>query len=229
MKHEGLDPKEWFGSRLGRGEVFKVGEEKEVKVQPISDEDYEHYVKVMQTVGCKTFGEYVKLYCSADVELLAILLKKFVKICMTDFGVDPTKSYTSPGFFWQAMLKMTGVKLELLTDPTKYTFFEKSIRGGVSVISNRYAKANNPYMKDYDPSKKIRYIIEWDTNSRYASVMVEELPVGEFKWASEEVLETLERSVRSGKELSSGRGASLCVDLVYPEEQGRREGAPPQD
>ena len=43
---------------------------------------------------------------------------------------------------------MTGVRLELLTDPTKYTFFEKSIRGGVSVISNRYAKANNPYVKD---------------------------------------------------------------------------------
>ena len=51
MKHEGLVPKEWFGSRLGKGEVFKKGEEREVRIQPISDEDYNHYVKVMQTFG----------------------------------------------------------------------------------------------------------------------------------------------------------------------------------
>ena len=137
---------------------------------------------------------------------------------MCDFGLDPTKSYTSPGFFWQAMLKMTAVKLELLTDPTKYAFFEKSIQGGVSVISNRYAKANNPYMEDYDPRKKICYIIKWDANSLYASVMVEELPVGEFRWASEEVLKSLERSLRNDEELPSGKGASLCVGLGYPEE-----------
>ena len=172
----------------------------------------------MQTFGCKTFGEYVKLYCSVDVELLAILLRKFTETCMRDFGVDPTKSYTAPGFFWQAMLKMTGVRLELLTDPTKYVFFEKSIRGGVSVISNCCAKANNPYMREYDPSKKTKYIIEWDANSLYASVMVEELPVCDFRWASEKVIEELERSLRSRKELPSGKGASLCVDLGYPEE-----------
>ena len=106
----------------------------------------------------------------------------------------------------------------MLTDSTKYAFFEKSIRGGVSVISNRYAKANNPYMKDYNPRKKIWYIIEWDANSLYASVMVEELPVGEFKWAGEKVLKDLERSLRNKEELPSGKGASLCVDLGYPEE-----------
>ena len=198
--------------------MFEKGKEKEVEVKPISDEDYEHYVKVMQAFGCKTFGEYVKLYCSVDVELLAILFEKFAKTCMKDFGIDPSKSYTAPAFFWQSMLKMTGVKLELLTDPTKYTFFEKSIRGGVSVISNRYARANKPYMKDFDPRRKIRYIIEWNANSLYASVMVEELPVGEFRWARREVLESLERSLRNGEELPRGKGASLCVDPGYPEE-----------
>ena len=73
-------------------------------------------------------------------------------------------------------------------------------------------------MKDHDPTKKTRYIIEWDTNSLYASVMVEELPIGEFRWASGKVLQELERSLRSGEELPSGKGASLCVDLSYPEE-----------
>ena len=219
MSHEGLIPKEWFGSRLGRGEVFEKGKEKEVKVCPISDKDYEHYVKVWKTFGFKTFGEYVSFYCALDVELLAIVLKKFVKTCMRDFGLDPTKSYTAPGFFWKAMLKMTGVKLELLTDPTKYAFFEKCIRGGVSVVSNRYAKANNPYMEEgYDPSKKTTYIVEWDANSLYASVMVEELPVGKFYWACEKMLKELEEGLGSGKKLTSGKSAFLCVDLEYPEE-----------
>ena len=153
MEHEGLVPRVWFVSRLGNGEVFARGEEKEVSIKPISDEDYTHYVKVSQTFGCETFGKYVTLYNSMDVELLAILLEKFVETCFHDFGIDPTKSYTAPGFFWQAMLKMTGVKLELLTDPTKYTFFEKSIRGGVSVISGRQGEQplherSRPYQKD---------------------------------------------------------------------------------
>ena len=75
---------------------------------------------------------------------------------MDDFGIDPSKAYTSASFFWSCMLKSTGVKLELLTDPTKYAFFEKTIRGGVSVVSNRFADVNNKYMKAYDKTKKSR-------------------------------------------------------------------------
>ena len=55
---------------------------------------------------------------------------------------------------------MTKVKLELLKDPDMVLMFEKGIRGGVSMISKRYAKANNPYMdaEEYDPDKPIKYI-----------------------------------------------------------------------
>ena len=129
MDHEGVIEKEWFGSRLGKGEVFEKGEEKEVKVCPIPDEDYEHYLKVWKILGLRTFGEYLSFYCALDVELLTIVMKKFVNACVEDFGLDPTKSYTAPGFFWEAMLRKTGVKLELLTDSEKYSFFEKCIRG----------------------------------------------------------------------------------------------------
>ena len=49
------------------------------------------------------------------------------------------------------MLKMTGVKLEKILDIDKYLFIEKGLRGGISYITKRYAKANNKYMNDYDP------------------------------------------------------------------------------
>ena len=223
MRYEGLIPKEGFGSRLGRGEVFLDGEEKEVKVCPISDEDYAHYVKVMTTFGIRTFGEYVSLYCASDTILLGIIMKRFTETCMRDFGVDPTQSFTAPGFFWKAMLRMTGVEIELLTDREKYVFFEKCIRGGVSVVSNRYAKANNPYMKDYDKKESNSYIMEWYANSLYASVMVEELPIGGFMWAGGRDLNYLERMLREGNDLPSGKGASLCVDLDYPEHLHERD------
>ena len=51
------------------------------------------------------------------------------------------------------MLKMTGVKLEKLSDIDMYLFVEKELRGGISYIAKRYAKANNKYMKNYDPAK----------------------------------------------------------------------------
>ena len=52
----------------------------------------------------------------------------------------------APGLSWEAMLKMTKVKLELITDPDMYIFFEKGTRDGISYISNRYSKANNKYL-----------------------------------------------------------------------------------
>ena len=52
------------------------------------------------------------------------------------------------------MLKFTGQELELISDIEKYNVFEGGIRGGVSTCGGlRYAKANNPYLKDYDVQK----------------------------------------------------------------------------
>ena len=217
MSRTGLIPKEEFGTRLYQAQVFEKGPLEATERKPISDSDYEHYKKVMKAFNCKTFGSYVSLYCSVDLALLAIIFERFINICMDDFGVDPSKSYTSSGFFRQAMLRKARVSLELLMDSEKYAFFEDSIKGGISVISNRFADANNKYLSDHDPSKQSSYIMEWDANSLCGSEMLQELPVGDFRCVWEEGLRNLERSLRKGTLLPSGKGAFLCVDLDYPE------------
>ena len=50
--------------------------------------------------------------------------------------------FSSPGLSWDAILKMTSVKLEKKSDIDKYLFIEKGLRGGISYIAKRYAKAN---------------------------------------------------------------------------------------
>ena len=80
------------------------------------------------------------------------------------------------------MLKMTGVKLEKISDIDKYLFIEKGLRGGISYIAKRYAKANNKYMKDYDPTKPSKFITYLDMNNLYGWAMSSYLPYGGFKW-----------------------------------------------
>ena len=69
---------------------------------------------------------------------------------MQYYGLDPCHYFMSPGLAWDKMLKMTDIKLELITDIDMFQFIEKGIRGEVSYIANGHGKANNKYMKEYD-------------------------------------------------------------------------------
>ena len=79
------------------------------------------------------------------------------------------------------MLKMTGVKLEKLSDIHKYLFIEKGLRGGISYITKRHAKANNKYMNDYNPKKPSTFIAYLDMINLHSWAMSEYLPYGGFK------------------------------------------------
>ena len=89
-------------------------------------------------------GDYCDLYCRTDVLLLADVFEAFRKTCMKQYSLDPAHCYTSPGLSWDALLKKTGVELELLTDYDQHLFIEKGMRGGIRMVSKRYAKANTP-------------------------------------------------------------------------------------
>ena len=86
-------------------------------------------------------------------------LKKFRSNCLKDYGLCPSHYLSAPGLSWDAMLKMTTLKLELIPGSDIYIFFEKTARGGVFYISNRYSKANSKYLKSYDPKQESKYIL----------------------------------------------------------------------
>ena len=77
---------------------------------------------------------------------------------------------------------MTGGKLEKTSDIDKYLFIEKGLRGRISYIAKRYAKANNKYMNDYDPKKQSTFMSYLDMNNLYGWAMSEYLPYEKFKW-----------------------------------------------
>ena len=111
------------------------------------------------------------------------------------------------------MLKMTNIKLEKISDIDKYLFIEKGLRGGISYIAKRYAKANNKYMNDYDPKKQSTFISYLDMNNLYRWAMSEYLPYREFKW-----LENVDEFDLMSISEKSPKGYFLEVDLEYPDE-----------
>ena len=97
--------------------------------------------------------------------LFCRFFEKFIATCLKFYGLDPCHYFSSAGLIWDAMLKMTGVKLEKISDIDKYLFIEKGLRGGISFIAKRYAKTSNKYMNDYDPKKLSTFISYLDMNN----------------------------------------------------------------
>lgn len=131
-------------------------------------------------------GGYHDLYLGQDVLLLADVLENFRKTCLKYYKLDPCNYFTSPGLSCDAMLKMTDIKLELMTDIDMFQFIEKGMRGGISYIANRYGKANNKYMKSHNEKEPSKYIMYLDANNLYGWAMSQYLPTGGFKWMSEQ-------------------------------------------
>ena len=144
FKETKLPSKKDFEKILDSGMILGSGNE--LQPEPISDEDYSHAQDVFNTFKCQNLGEYTGLYCKSDVLILADIWESFVNVCLKKYQLDPSHYITAPSLAMDAMLKMTDVELELLTDNGMYLFFEEGIRGGISMITGRYSKANNPYM-----------------------------------------------------------------------------------
>ena len=179
----------------------------------ISDADYDHAARVFDAFSCQNMGDYHDLYLKSDVLLLADVFENFRNVCLKAYNLDPCHFYTSPGLAWQACLKMAEVELELLTDPDMYLFVEEGLRGGISMISNRFNKANNPYVPDYDPDQETSYVMYPDANNLYGWAMSQPLPTGEFDWLTEEEISNLDIMQIPD---DSEEGYILEVDLKYP-------------
>ena len=86
-----------------------------------------------------------------DVLLLSDIFENFRKTAMATYSFDPAHYFTLPGFAWDALLKVSEATLDLLSDIDMHQFIERGMHGGVSMVTRRYAEANNPLCDDYDP------------------------------------------------------------------------------
>lgn len=220
-----LPDKRYFFSALSRDDI--------------ADKDYRHAQRVWEKLKCNDLGQYHDVYLKSDVLLLADVFENFRDTSMRHYGLDPCHFFSTPHFSWNAMLKKTKQKLELLTDIDMHLFVEQGTRGGVAMISNRYASANNPAIPDqYDPTKPASWIQYYDCNNLYGTAMVESLPFGGFRWLTEEEVSRFDlaavpdEGVRiagtdekddvdaqgSASSTNETLGYFLEVDLHYPDE-----------
>ncbi|XP_063218528.1 uncharacterized protein LOC134528792 [Bacillus rossius redtenbacheri] len=176
----------------------------------ISDAEYSHAQAVWNKFGCVTLGEYSDVYLKTDVLLLADVFENFRQLCLDTYGLDCSHYVSSPGFTFDAMLKQTQVRLELITDYDMYMFIEAGIRGGVAQVVKRHCKANNVCLtRTYDPSQSSKHILYLDANNLYGWAMSLPLPVRSFRWVGADI------DVMSIPD--EGRmGYILEVDVEYP-------------
>ena len=107
-----MDELENFKETLPEKEEFYS----KLNMEDITDANYRHAKRVCKDFGMKNLCEYPDLYIENDTLLLADVFEYFREICLKIHHLDPVKFFSALGLVWQAALKKTEVKLELLTD-----------------------------------------------------------------------------------------------------------------
>ena len=131
------------------------------------------------------------LRVSACVHLCCVFTR-FRETCLDYYELDPANYLSAPGLAWDAMLKMTKVELDLISDPEMFNMMDRMKRGGLCFVgSMRHVKANNKYLEDFDPSKPSTYIMYWDANNLYGWAMIQPLPYSGLEFDTKTTLEQI--------------------------------------
>ena len=186
-----------------------------LKDKNISEKDYGKAKNIWNTFRIKTLGKYHDLYLKTDVLLLCDVFEKFINTCLNYYGLDSCHYFSSPGLSWDAMLKMTGIELELVSDINIHLFIEKGMRGDISYIAKKHSKANNKYLKNYGSTKKNIFIMYFDANNLYGWEMTKYLPYGNFRWMTKNEINNFDLGLVKENSLI---GYILEVHLEYPNE-----------
>ena len=136
-----------------------------LNMEDITDIDYKHARKVFREFKINNLGDYHNLYLKSDTLLLADIFENFRNKCLETYELGPVYFLSLPRLSWQACLKMTGLELELLTDPNMLLIIEEGIRCGITQVSHGYGKANNRHMKNYDKNEESLFLMYLDANN----------------------------------------------------------------
>lgn len=177
----------------------------------ITSLDYELAHEIWKKFNITTLGQYHDLYVKTDCLLLCDVFEAFRALCLKIDDIDPVHVLTAPGLSWESCLKMTQVELEVIVDPNIFLFIENSIKGGLSVVTHHFAKANNPEVPNYNPLKPNSWIGLFDATNLYGWALSQPLPLKDFKWLKI-------NNDRQIPEIADGHGMILEVDLDCPPE-----------
>ena len=186
-----------------------------LNMEDITNADYAHAKRVCKDFEINNLGEHHDLYVQSDTLLVADVFENFRNMCLEIYKLDPAKFLSATGLAWQAALKKTNIKLDLLTDIDVLLMVEEGIRGGICHSIYQYAKASNKYTKDYDKNKESSYLQYWNVNNLCRWEMSLKLPVNKFELI-EDTSQFDKDFIKNYNKESNG-GYFLEVDVQYPE------------
>lgn len=199
LNHVGLPERKEFYSMLSK--------------EHISEDNYKHATNVYNKLNCETFRDYHLTYLKCDVLLLADVFENFRNTCISYYDLDPANYLTSPSLAWDAMLKMTNIELEQISDIKILNIIERQKRGGLCFVgSKRHIEANNEYLENYDDKKDSNYLMYWDANNLYGQAMSQPLPYKDIEFSNVDIDTVLNTSD------DNETGYILEVDLHIPDE-----------
>ena len=183
-------------------------------MEDITDVAYKHAKIVFKNLINKHLSVNHDLYVQSDTLLLADVFENFRSMCIKVYELDTAHFLSAPGLAWQASLKKTEVKLELLTDVDMLLMVEKGIKGRIYHAIHRYAKANNKYMKDYNKDEEVSFLEYLDGNNLYGWAISAPLPVDVFDWIKD--LSKIDEDFIKNYDKDSDKGYTLEFDIKYP-------------
>ena len=183
--------------------------------EAISNEDWNHVNAIWTEFNLQNLGELHDLYVESDVLLLGDVFEKYRTLTYKTYGLDPIHFYSLPGLSFEACLKATGVKLELIKDPEIHMMIERGIRGGVSTITHRHAQANHEGLSSFNKETERSHLLLVDANNLYGWAMSEKQPIRGFRFMKD-IKHITSEWIRSYDD-SSDVGYFLEVDIEIPD------------
>ena len=115
------------------------------------DKEIERTIGINRLFNIKNGEELTRLYSMSDFNLLKCVLKKFIKVSINEFDINPLYGVSLPGYTWQCKMKQSDIKLQTVQDNDKILPLEYNIRAGISsVMGDRNVIS--------DDKKKIKYL-----------------------------------------------------------------------
>ena len=189
-----------------------------LKGEDISEEDYEHARNVYESFECKSMIDYLMIYNILDTYLLAECVMDFRNMAYTEFKLDPLQYVSLPSFSMDAFLYKSKEEIELMTDLNMILMIEAAIRGGMSFVSERYAKETKEMsLREFDrlseaeklKTCKILYI---DRNSLYGESQCLPVPCADYRWLTRDEIKGIDWRKTDA---STNTGFILECDLRY--------------